>query len=249
MNQDERRAGILERAAREGTVRIGALAEALGVSLETVRRDIRPLVESGHLAKRHGSVSLAEAPFERRLRERAAEKRRIGRKVAQMIEDGDSLMLDTGTTTSLLARELLGKRALTVVTNSTDIARTLGRVAGNRIFLAGGEVFGDNGATFGAAALDFVSGFKVRYAIVSIAAVDAEGALLDHQPREAEFARRVLACGRRRLVVTDHSKFGRGELARVAELAEIDLLVTDRAPPAGYAALFAAAGTELAVAD
>jgi len=247
MNHTDRQSSILKRAQQQGTVRIGELAEAMGVSLETVRRDVRPLVESGHLVKGHGSVSLSEAPFERRLRERAAEKQRIGRHVAAMIEDGDSLMLDTGTTTSILARELLGKRGLTVVTNSSDAARTLA-VGGNRVYLAGGELFGDNGATFGRAAIDFVAGFKVRWAIVSIAAVDPEGSLMDHQVAEAEFARTVLASGRRRLVITDHSKFGRTDLVRVAGLADIDLLVTDRAPPPPFDRHLAAAGTAVEVA-
>ncbi len=233
-------------------MRIGALAEEMRVSLETIRRDVRPLVEGGELVKSHGavslSVSLSEAPFERRLREMAMEKRRISRHVADLIDDGDSVMMDTGTTTSILARELLTKAGLTIVTNSSDVARTLATVNGNRVYMAGGELHGDNGAAFGRSAIEFVAGFKVRFAIISIGAIDPEGGLMDHQLAEAEFARTVLSCGSQRLVITDHSKFNRSALVRVADLGDIDLLVTDRIPPEQLMERLREAGTRLEVA-
>ncbi|MBC6404903.1 MAG: DeoR/GlpR transcriptional regulator [Rhodospirillales bacterium] len=248
MRQSPRQLRILRSAQRQGTVRIGDLAEEMGVSLETIRRDIRPLVEGGTLVKLHGAVSLTEAPFERRLRERASAKQTIARHVAASIADGDSVMLDTGTTTSILARELLTKRGLTIVTNSSDIARTLATVNGNRVYMAGGELRGDNGAAFGASAIAFASSFKVHHAIISIAGVDAEGGLMDQDLAEAEFARQVLQCGRRRLVITDHSKFNRSALVRAASFEEIDLLITDRAPPDTLAQRLEEAGTRWEVA-
>ena len=97
----------------------------------------------------HGAIGLpsvvGEAPFERRMRENADAKRAIARLVAATIHDGDSVMLDTGTTTSFLARELLSHRRLTVVTNSSDIARTLATVNGNKVYMAGGELRSDSG--------------------------------------------------------------------------------------------------------
>ncbi len=248
MKHSPRQSSILRSVQQHGTVRIGQLADEMAVSLETIRRDIRPLVEGGTLAKLHGAVSLAEAPFERRLRERAKEKKVIARHVAAGIADGDSVMMDTGTTTSILARELLTKRGLTIVTNSSDVARTLATVNGNKVYMAGGELHGDNGAAFGPSAIAFVSSFKVRHAIISIAAVDAEGGLMDQQLAEAEFARKVLECGRQRLVITDHSKFNRTALVRVAEFDEIDLLVTDQPPPEDLAQKLEAAGTRIEIA-
>ena len=84
------------------------------------------------------------------------------------------MMLDTGTTTSYLARELRKRRDLTVVTNSSDIARTLATVNGNTVYMAGGDLRGDSGAAFGHPAIDFVSRFQVRHAIISIGAMRAE---------------------------------------------------------------------------
>ena len=243
---------ILEAARADGTVRIGELAHQMGVSLETVRRDIRPLVEGGSLVKHHGAVSPAafagEAPFERRLRENAAEKREIARFAAEMISDGDSVMLDTGTTTSILARELLKKAGLTIVTNSSDIARTLATVNGNKVYMAGGELRGDNGAAFGRTAIEFVSNFSVHHAIISISAVEAATGLMDHQLAEAEFARTVLGCGQQRTVVTDHTKFSRSALIKVCGFDGFDLLITDKTPPEAVTERLRAGSTQYIVA-
>ncbi|TIN07298.1 MAG: DeoR/GlpR transcriptional regulator [Mesorhizobium sp.] len=133
----KRHGEILRLLHEEGTVTIASLADRLGVSLETVRRDVKPLTSDGSILKMHGAVGLpsmaGEAPFERRMRENADAKRAIARMVAATIRDGEAIMLDTGTTTSFLARELLGHRRLTVVTNSSDIARTLATVNGNKV--------------------------------------------------------------------------------------------------------------------
>ena len=129
MNHSKRHSDILRLLQQDGTVSIADLARELDVSLETVRRDIKPLTTSGAVVKMHGAVALAssvgEAPFEKRMRENSDAKKAIAMAVAATIRDGDSIMLDTGTTTSYLARELLGHRQLTVVTNSSDIARTV----------------------------------------------------------------------------------------------------------------------------
>lgn len=252
MQATKRQRAILASVREHGLARIQDLARDMAVSEETIRRDIRPLVEAGELARRHGAVSAlaagAEAPFERRMRENALEKRAIARHVAGMIADGDSVMLDTGTTTSMLARELLGKRHLTIVTNSSDIARTLAIVNGNRVVMAGGELNGDNGAAFGRTAIEFIERFNTDFAIISIAAVSAAQGLMDYQLDEAEFARAVLRQGRRRLVVTDHGKFGRTALVTVCGFDAFDELVTDRQPPEELAERLVASGVACTVA-
>ncbi|TGV81287.1 DeoR/GlpR transcriptional regulator, partial [Mesorhizobium sp. M00.F.Ca.ET.149.01.1.1] len=199
MIHSKRHGAILRILKEEGTITIASLAERLGVSLETVRRDVRPLADDGSVLKMHGAVGLAsmvgEAPFERRMRENAEAKRLIARMVAATIRDGEAIMLDTGTTTSFLARELLGHRRLTVVTNSSDIARTLATVNGNKVYMAGGELRSDSGAAFGISAIEFVSRFSVDHAVISIGAVDAVAGLTDYDLDEAEFARMVLSRG------------------------------------------------------
>jgi DeoR family glycerol-3-phosphate regulon repressor len=252
MIHSKRHGEILRLLNEEGTITIASLAERLGVSLETVRRDVKPLADEGAIVKMHGAVGLAsmagEAPFERRMRENAEAKRLITRMVAATIRDGESIMLDTGTTTSFLARELLGHRRLTVVTNSSDIARTLATVNGNKVYMAGGELRSDSGAAFGVTAIDFVSRFSVSHAVISIGAVDAVAGLADYNLEEAEFARMVLSRGQRSLVVTDHTKFGRQGLVRVCGFDGFSELATDRPPPRDIAAALSQAGARLSIA-
>lgn len=249
----KRHSEILRIVREDGTSTIAGLATRLGVSLETIRRDVKPLSDEGELLKMHGAVSLpyqvGEAPFERRMRENADAKRHIAVAAARLIKDGDSVMLDTGTTTSLLGRELLKKRSLTVVTNSSDIARTLATVNGNTVYMAGGELHGDNGAAFGRSAVDFISHFKVRHAIISIGAVDPAIGPMDYSLEEAEFARMVLSRGENRIIVTDHSKFGRTALVKVCDFTGFDTLITERAPPKDLGAALERAGMRLILAD
>lgn len=251
MAQSKRQTDILRLLESEGAIGIAELAARLGVSLETVRRDLKPLAGLGAVIKTHGEVglpsSMGEAPFEKRMRENSAAKKIIAAHVAATIRDGDSVMLDTGTTTSFLARALIGHRRLTVVTNSSDIARTLATVNGNRVYMAGGELRSDNGAAFGSTAIDFVSRFSVTHAIVSAGGVDKDG-VMDFDLDEADFARMALSRGQRRLVVCDHTKFGRQGLVRVCGFSGVTELATDLAPPDEISAALEVSGATLTVA-
>ena len=116
MNHSKRHRAILTLLQQDGTVTISDLARKLDVSLETVRRDIKPLASEGTIVKMHGAISLpsisGEAPFEKRMRENSEAKKAIAVAMAATVRDGDSIMLDTGTTTSFLARELLDDHRL-----------------------------------------------------------------------------------------------------------------------------------------
>ena len=252
MNHSKRHSDIMKLVQEEGTITIADLAARLGVSLETVRRYVKPLTSDGAVLKMHGAIGLpsivGEAPFERRMRENADAKRMIAKAVAATIADGESVMLDTGTTTSYLARELLGHRRLTVITNSSDIARTLATVNGNKVYMAGGELRSDSGAAFGGSAVEFVSRFSVNHAVISTGAVDAVMGVMDYDLEEAEFARMVLSRGSRRVVVTDHTKFGRQGLVQVSGFDGFGELVCDRAPPRDIAAAMDKAGALLTLA-
>lgn len=253
MNYSKRHGQILKLIQDEGTMTIARLAEKLGVSLETVRRDVKPLTRDGTVLKMHGAIGLpsvvGEAPFERRMREQADAKRAIARLVAATIKNGESIMLDTGTTTSFLARELLNHRRLTIVTNSSDIARTLATVNGNRVYMAGGELRSDSGAAFGVSAIEFVSRFSVNHAVITAGAVDIQRGVMDHALEEAEFARVVLMRGSRTVVVTDHTKFGRQGLVQVCDFSAFGELATDLPPPQDMTEAIESAGVKLLVAN
>ena len=253
MNYSKRHSDILRLLQQDGTVSISDLAKRLDVSLETVRRDIKPLTSSGTVVKMHGAVALpsilGEAPFEKRMRENSDAKKAIAVTMAATIRDGDSIMLDTGTTTSYLARELLGHRRLTVVTNSSDIARTLSTINDNRVYMAGGELRSDNGAAFGVSAIEFISHFTVGHAVITTGAIDAEIGVMDYDLEEAEFARAVVSRGKRAVVITDHTKFGRQGLVRVCEFGALTELLTDRTPPRDIGLALKAAGVSVVLAN
>lgn len=252
MHPSERQAQILRSVTQRGSIGIGELADELTVSKETVRRDVKPLVSQGLVVKLHGAISvperLREPPFERRMRANMEEKLRIAARCAAMIEDGDSLMLDTGSTTCYVAQALRERSKLTIVTNSAEIARTLATRNGNRVYMAGGELRGDDGAALGAAAVAFVQQFQVQHAILSISAIDKENGLMDAHLAEAEFSRMVIRQAERTIVAADHTKFGRRGFVRVCDLENIATLVTDTEPPAPFGSQLAAAGVAVEIA-
>jgi len=247
-----RQSHLLRTVRERGSAALADLAREFNVSQETIRRDVRRLAADGQVLKRHGNVavphSVGEAPFERRLRENAEAKRAIARRAAEMVEDGDSIILDTGTTTSIFARELLKRANLTVITNSSDIARTLATVNGNRVYMAGGELNGDNGAAFGPSTIDFVAQFRAKHAMVTIAGLTADLGPMDSHLAEAEFARMVLSRGENRVILTDHSKFERMALIRICEFEDFNRLVTDALPPPSLGARLAQAGIAVEIA-
>jgi DeoR family glycerol-3-phosphate regulon repressor len=247
----KRHAEILRILDVQGTVTISALAEAMDVSLETIRRDVRPLVDGGAVLRMHGAISLSsqagEAPFRRRMRENAAAKQAIAAAAAATVRHGDAVMMDTGTTTSFLARALTNHKRLTIITNSTDAARTLAAGEGNRVFLAGGQIIGDSGAVLGAAAVRFATGFSATHAFISAGAVDGDE-VMDYEESEVEFARTLLSRAERRVLITDATKFGRRGLVTVCKLEELDALVTNAPVNSAMATSLKQAGVRLTIA-
>lgn len=251
MLRSTRQATILKALDQQGACKVNELAARLAVSDETIRRDVKAMARKGLVERVHGGVmlpqTLSEPAFHKRMGRNADEKRRVAHLAARQIRNGDSVMLDTGSTTAYVARALAEHSDLLVVTNCTEIAM---RLAGrNRVYLAGGELRADDGAVFGAAAIRFVEQFRTRFAVLSIGAVDPADGLMDFHLQEAEFSRALMRRAERTLVVTDHTKFGGRAPVRVCGFEEIDLLITDRAPPPELAQRIADAQARLLVAE
>jgi len=246
-----RQSAILKAVTARGSCTVTELARDLEVSGETIRRDIRVMARQGLVRKVHGGVSvpdqLRESSFRQRLLENAEAKQIIARLAAEQVQNGDSLMMDTGSTTAYVARELVDHRDLMLITNCTEIARTLARGSSNRVFLVGGELRGDDGALFGAEAARYVGRYRCRVALLSIGAIDLVGGFMDFHPEEAEFSQAVIAQASRVVVAADHSKFGRQATVKVCDLADVDALITDRAPPPAFAKRLAEAEVEVMV--
>jgi len=250
MRLQKRQNDILDAVKSTGACSVTELARQLGVSDETIRRHIKPLVIEGLVEKVHGGIVpgedlVAERPFERRMGENIEEKKSISSLVAEIIQDGDSIMLDTGSTTTYVARALKNKADLSVVTNCTEIARTLARDSSNRVHICGGTLRNDDWATFGPSAISFVRQFHVNYAILSIGAVTSSGDFTDFHLEEAEFSRAVIQQARKTIVAVDHTKFGNSNFVKVCDPAEVDIVVTDRQPPEEIQACFDEAGVEV----
>ncbi|MHB9833796.1 DeoR/GlpR family DNA-binding transcription regulator [Paraburkholderia terrae] len=244
---------ILRLVRAQQTCTITDLANTFAVSDETIRRDLKPLVAEGLLVKVHGGIMLPaqldEPPFRRRMVEQRDAKRAIAARVAQLIRDGDSLMLDGGTTCVHIAQALESHARLTVVTNSAEVARLLAPRNENRVLMAGGELRADDSSAVGESALAFFRQFHVRHAIVSVTAIDAKGRFMDAQPADAALARAAFSQAERRIVAADHTKFGHNALVHVFGADGLDTLVTDAAPAAGLSKVLAAAGVDVICAS
>lgn len=247
MRLHKRQNEILAAVKSSGACSIIDLATQLKVSDETIRRNIKPLVSEGLVEKVHGGIVLSqnqepEPPFERRMNEHVEEKKLISALLSEIIKDGDSIMLDTGSTTAYVARALSGHQNLSVVTNCTEIARTLARSSTNRVHICGGALRPDDWATFGSSAISFVRQFQVSYAILSIGGVTDSGEFMDYHLEEAEFSRAVIGQARKTIVVADHTKFGSRNFVKVCDFEQVDIVISDRLPPDDIMSRFNDAG-------
>lgn len=215
-----------------GSARTSALAQALSVSEETVRRTVRALTTSGLVQRVHGGVYLrnsdAVAPVTSRLGKQSAEKARIAATAAGFVADGACVFLDVGSTTAYVADRLRDHSDLTVVTNALHAAQALMGRNRNRVFLAGGQLGEIESGTFGPDAMAFIDRFSIEVAILSVDGIDADSGFLLAGSAEADLARAVIARSRRKIVVADHSKFGQGAPMVICPPEQIDMIVTDR---------------------
>nr|WP_277754310.1 DeoR/GlpR family DNA-binding transcription regulator [Sphingomonas glacialis] len=225
------------------TLSVLSLASALDVSDETIRRELRTLEEQGVIIREHGGARLAvpvlEGPLNQRMEENADAKVRIARAAAALVPDGAILFIDSGTTSIFIARQLVERRALTVVTNSLQVASDLGAINGNRLFLAGGEMDYDYRAFSDHQAQAYVGGFTPHLAILSVGGISLDRGLMDFHPGEAQMSRIAYATSERVLLGVDASKFGRYALLQTAQCADVDILVTDAPLDDGFARAFA----------
>lgn len=252
-SQGPRLAEILRLLDERAFWTVAELAARFDVSEETIRRDARHLEQSGVIQKVHGGLSATnhkiEAPYRIRLRENAAPKQQIARKAAELVSDGMTLLIDSGTSCHWLARNLAATRNLTIVTNSVEIAYEVLGNPGQRLLLAGGQINPIHNAAFGPEAQAFCQRFAPDLTILSMGAVDAGRGFLDFDPDEAAFKQSLLEHARRVVVLADHSKFGKSGFMQVATFADVKDLVTDEEPPASVLKAAALAGTRIHIAD
>ncbi|WP_236841757.1 DeoR/GlpR family DNA-binding transcription regulator [Bosea sp. PAMC 26642] len=231
------------------------MVAAFNVTPQTLRRDLQDLSDRGLLRRHHGgasaNLSTANADYGLRHVETADGKAAIGRAAAAFVKPGSSLFLTPGTTTDALAKAIAEKApgGLRVITNSTAAAAILENCPGISIQITGGLWMGHNRAVAGAPAVDFVENYRCDLVLTSIGGIDPEGNLLEYRDEEVAVGRVMLRNARRKVVLADHSKFGRVATCRLAHLGDIDTLITDRAPVEARARMIDGAGCELIVAE
>ncbi len=226
----QRRNKILEIVTERGSVAVNDLHRRLKVSQETVRRDITRLASEGRLRKTHGgalALDHDEPVFDVRMSVNIEGKRAIGRIAAEMVPDGCSLLIDSGTTTLCLAEYLIERRRLTVYTNDIHIAQRLGGRNDNKVLLTGGEFLASEGALVGRDATAMLANYYPDFAFVGATAFTTHPWLMDYTRAAAELRTQMLSQARTKVVLVDHTKFGRTAPVKVAGLEDVDIIITD----------------------
>jgi DeoR family glycerol-3-phosphate regulon repressor len=247
MTPNPRQAQLLEEVRLRGSASVEALADQFNVTLQTVRRDVALLSDAGLLSRFHGGVRTPASTTENiayRQRQQLNEhaKQCIARAVAQAVPAGCSLIINIGTTTEAIARELLHHQGLRVITNNLNVAAILSDNPDCEVIVAGGVVRGRDRGIVGEATVDFIRQFKVDIALIGISAIEPDGSLRDFDYREVSVARAILAQARQVWLAADHSKFNRPAMVELGRLDQVDRLFTDQAPPDPFPALLAEAG-------
>ncbi len=169
----------------------------------------------------------------------------MGVLAASLIPDNCSVALNIGTTTEQVARALSGHSGLVVLSNNVNIITSLLGTRARELILVGGTVRESDGAIVGEHAVEFISRYKVDFAVIGASALDEDGTVLDYDTREVSVARAILRNARTRILVADSSKFHLTAPVRICSLAELDYVVTDRGVPAPFARAAAQANTSI----
>jgi DeoR/GlpR family transcriptional regulator of sugar metabolism len=249
MDANERLSHLVERLRRDGRVDVGEAAAEFGTADMTIRRDLEQLVARG-LARRvrGGAVSLLmrgeELPYEMREVDAVDSKRRIAAAVADLVADGEAVALDSGTTVTLAAQALAGRR-LTVLPLSLHAAMALAASPAVRLILPGGELRPNELAVAGPATLASIAALRFDTVVLGACGVSPEGQVMAHDLADAAVKQALLASARRTVLAIDGTKFGRAALAVVCELTKFDIVVTDAAAPASTVDALVAAGVEV----
>jgi DeoR family fructose operon transcriptional repressor len=232
MYAEERQLWIVERARAGGRVEVAALAAELGVTTETVRRDLTTLERHALLRRVHGgAIPIERLGFEPALAARdsvlTAEKERIARLALAELPDEGTILLDAGTTTARLADALPTDRELVVLTNSLPIAMSLSVRPSITVLMLGGRVRGRTQAAVDAWALQALADSYVDVAFIGTNGISPERGLTTPDTTESAVKRAMIQSARRSVVLADHTKIGQDHLSRFAALDEIDTLITD----------------------
>ncbi len=245
-----RQSTIRERFAEQPGVSIAELAKEFGVSEMTIRRDLAALEDKSHIQRTHGGAMLTERMMlefdyrDRREQNRAA-KCAIAATARRLVQPGQRLILDTGTTTLELASLLKDGAGITVITPSLAVASELQHSAGVEVILLGGVIRRGSPDLTGPVTEHCLELLAADIAFQGADAIGADGSIYNSDLRLARVDQLMRKVAARCCVLADHTKIGRTALARSGSLAEVDTFITDEAAPADALKRFAKLGTEI----
>jgi DeoR family transcriptional regulator, fructose operon transcriptional repressor len=246
----KRHLDLLHLIQNRGQMTVQELSAHLQVSCDTVRRDLDYLAAQGHLTRTYGGAVANEnalqgdSTFIQRMSTRNSAKARIARAACRLIEAGERLLVNGGSTTALLAREI-DRQNVTIVTNNIALAAAI--PSDRSVYLLGGRYQNDAQLTIGPL---FLSGVQISVdsAIISVGGISIRGGLTSSILEEALLTCSMIAAARRTIVVADATKFGQRSFAHICPLANIDIVVTDREPPRDLADALENARVQLIIA-
>ncbi len=245
MSRYQRWNALLDQMAADGQLTVAEAAEALGVSQATIRRDMDQLASQQLVTRTRGGAIAGQVSYDLPLRYKtarhAAEKQRIGRAAAALVDPGAAVALNGGTTTSEVARALAtrpdlaggtGTPAVTVVTNAMNIANELAVRPHVKIVVTGGVTRGESYELIGPFATLVLAELTLDWAILGADALDARAGAAAHHEGEASINHLMATRAEQVMIVADHSKLGQRAFARMCAVDEIDVIVTDTGAPA-----------------
>ena len=253
MELTDRQSEILAFIRTNGSAEVEALSGSFNVTTQTIRRDLAELCDRGLASRTHGGakrlLSVSNVGYGQRRKIRATEKEKMGEITAGLIPNDCSVALNIGTTTEQVAQALAGHSDLVVLSNNVNIISSLMGAKMKQLILVGGSVRPSDGAIVGEEAVEFISRYKVDYAIIGASALDEDGAILDFDTREVSVARAILKNARTKILVCDNSKFAFSAPVRICHISDLDYFVTDLTPSPSFQAAAREGETQIIVAD
>jgi len=233
---EERRRRIRELLRAEGRVRVEALAARFGISQVTIRADLSILESAGALTRTHGgALSLPEADqsLDVKQLQHRAEKQRIAAAAAGLIRDGETIILDSGTTTAEIARHIrtLDLKSINVITNALNIAALLIDVPSVRLIVPGGILRRESNSLSGPMAESTLATLRANRLYLGADGVDPQIGVMTPHLAEAELNAKMIGISQQVVVVADSSKFARRNISLIARVEQLHMLITDRAAP------------------
>ena len=250
----ERRNEILDTIQKEQSVIVAELSKRYSVTEETIRRDLDKLERDGFVKKTYGGAVYKESldkdlPFKIREHSNKAEKIRIAQKVAGLIEDGDTIMMDSSSTVLQVAKLLKDKSRLTVITNSVEILVELADCSNITVISTGGTLRAPSLSLLGRTAEAVVCNYNVDKAIISCKGVHMQKGITDSVELEVEVKRAMLRSCKQSILAVDSTKIDKVAFTKLADLDEIDVLVTDQLADERWIDYFGVSHTQLLLAE